>query len=64
MELDAIALARDHGPLEGVQLVANGTTITVAERPGRAIQILVYGADGGRIVDVTVWPGPSGVTDE
>lgn len=64
MELLAVVHARDHEPVDTVQLLANGTLITIAERTGGAIQVLVTGTDGSRIVDVTIRHGPSGAERE
>lgn len=41
-------------------VVADGTTITIADAPGRAVRILMVDAAGGRLVDLTIRRGPSG----
>jgi hypothetical protein len=60
--MDIIATERTNGSgaVERVDIVANGTRITIADAPGRAIQLTVVGADGGPIVNMTIRGGPSG----
>src|SRR5262245_39607017 len=60
MELETLASAPDHAGLDRIDLVANGTRITIRERPGHAIQIIITAPDGSRITDVTIWDGPPG----
>lgn len=60
MNVTTTARTNGSGTVERVDILANGTRITVADAPGDAIHVTVTGPDGGPIVDVTIRRGPVG----
>lgn len=60
MEIETKVFAPDGGPVVRLDLVANGTRITVAEGIAHAVHIWIVGADGSRIAQLTIRDGPSG----
>lgn len=60
MDIQTTARSNGSGIVDRVDIVANGTTIRIADAPGEAVQITVTDAQGGRVVDVTIRRGQVG----
>lgn len=60
MEIETKVFAPDGGPVVRLDLVANGTTITITEGIAHAVTIWIVAADGARIAHFTIRDGPSG----
>lgn len=60
MEVVARERTNGSGVVERLDIVANDTTITIADAPGGAVHLTVVGGDGGLIIDLTIRRGPSG----
>jgi hypothetical protein len=63
MEITTTAHTNGSGAVDRVDIVANGTAITIAETSTHALSIVIVDATGGRITNLTICNGPSGGED-